>query len=187
LRWHREITNLPHHHQVLLNLTKTTLEKYMNRETRQIIFNQLEILKKVDPSGAKDYEIQQRIIDGGYTSRYGEVLTVREHEVGDQVQREVYDFFDMFRALDNALALGWTPDDVSDAKFQGLDGNNDDEYYSFAQHLLDVEGLFGESAPMKNSHSSGTIDRYRRMVNEWKKAPAPYRLTHAEADAIIAA
>lgn len=159
----------------------------MNRETRQIIYNQLEILKKVDQSGAKDYEIQQQIIDGGYTTRYGEVLTVQEQEVSEHVQREVFDILDMFRALDNAIAVGWKPATPADAKFQGFDGNNDGDYYSFAQHLLDVENLFAESAPMKNSHSSGTIERYRRMLNEWKKAPHPFRLTHAEADAIIAA
>lgn len=159
----------------------------MNRETRQIIYNQLEILKKVDPSGAKDYEIQQQIIDGGYTTRYGEVLTVRENEVSEEVQREVFEFLEMFRALDNAMVVGWKPANVRDAKFQGLDGNNDDEHYAFAQHLLDVENLFAESAPMKNSHSSGTIERYRRMLNEWTKAPHPFRLTQAEADAIIAA
>jgi uncharacterized protein len=159
----------------------------MHRETRQIIYNQLEILKKVDPSSAKDYEIQQQIIDGGYTTRYGEVLTVQEQEVPDHVQREVFDVLDLFRALDNAIVVGWKPANVADAKFQGFDGNNDGDYYAFAQHLLDVEGLYGESAPMKNSHSSATIDRYRRMLNEWKKAAAPYRLTDAEADAIIAA
>ena len=159
----------------------------MNQETRQIIYNQLEILKKLDPDNAADYKVQQEIVADGYTSRYSEVLTVSKEEVSAAVQQEVYDTLEMFRALNTALKNGWAPENIEAAKFRGYDGNNHDEHYSFAHHILDVKHLFDESAPMRNSHNIASVEKYRRMVAVWKTSAVTYELTNAEAEAIIAA
>lgn len=158
----------------------------MNQETRQIIFNQLEILKKLDPANADHFNKQQHIIDRGYTRLYPDVLTVDEDEASDAMQKEVFDVLDMFRALNLAMIAGWKPSNAHDARFQGFDANNDD-HYGFAGFLLDVHGRFIESAPNKNSHSSHSIQKYRDMLGEWSKAANKFKLTVAEAEAIIRA
>jgi uncharacterized protein len=158
----------------------------VNRETRQIIFNQLEILKLLNPEQAYHYGKQQQIVDRGFSHFYAEVLTVDEHEASTSMQREVIDILDMFRALSSAIREGWVPSDKDDARFQGFDANNDD-HYSFAHFLLDVQGLFQESAPNKNSHSSFSIEKYRSMLREWAKLGNKFKLTDEEAEAIIKA
>ncbi len=50
-------------------------------------------------------------------------------------------------------------------KFQGFDGNND-LHYGIMHYLVEDLGRYGEHKPtgVLNSHSMGTIMRYRRMV-----------------------
>ncbi len=158
----------------------------MNRETRQIIFNQLEILKLLDPEQADRYGKQQQIVDRGFSHFYEEVLTVDKHEASSSMQQEVIDILNMFRALNRAIDDGWVPSDKDDARFQGFDANNDD-HYSFAHFLLDVQRRFDESAPNKNSHSSFSIEKYRSMLREWAKVGNKFKLTEEEAEAIIKA
>lgn len=159
----------------------------MDRATRLIISNQLEILKHLDPAQSEEYEHQQEILRSGYTSRYNEVFNdLSEEEADEKMQQEVWDILGMFRALNNARLDGWVPSDPDAAKYEGFDGNNDPHYW-FAGHLLDRSKLFAESAPNKNSHSITSLPTYRRMLAVWRKSADIYKLTHVEAEAIITA
>lgn len=159
----------------------------MDRETRFIIWNQLEILKKLEPSEADDIELQQEIIAAGYTTQYDDVMpSIRDNEASEDMQREVMDTLDMFRALNHAKSNGWTPSNPALSKFRGYDGNNDPHYF-FAQYLLDMRKKWAESAPNLNSHSSATIEKYRAMLKVWKVAANKFSLTPVEAETIITA
>ncbi len=159
----------------------------MDRSTRLILWNQFEILKLLDPTNAKDYDLKQDIVGTGYATQYSDVYTnISDQEASADMQRETLEVLEMFRALYNAELDGWKPSDPTRTKFGGFDGNNDDHYF-FAQFLLDQRGLYTESAPARNSHSSATIERYRRMISAWKKAANRYHLTETEAEAILAA
>jgi len=159
----------------------------MKRETRLILWNQFEILKSLYPDDEKDYDLKQQIVAAGYSSQYENIFTsISDEEASSQMQREVLSTLDMFRALDIAKRNGWTPSAPDKVKFNGFDGNNDPHYF-FARYLLDARGLFQESAPNKNSHSSVSLDKYLRMVEIWSTAVDKFDLTSAEAEAIIAA
>ncbi|MDR6190362.1 uncharacterized protein YfbU (UPF0304 family) [Agrobacterium pusense] len=159
----------------------------MDRATRFIIWNQLEILKALKPDEADDIEIQQDVIASGYTTRYEDLMpSISLEEASQEMQEEVLEILDMFRALSIARNNGWKPSRVDASKFQGFDGNNDPHYF-FADHLLNSRGLFAESAPNKNSHSMGTISKYRRMLAVWKASHEKFELTDVEAEAVISA
>lgn len=162
----------------------------MDRATRFIIWNQLEIQKNLGHGNKQDIENNQAILEGGYTKLYDSVLRpIGENEASEDMQDEVFEILDMFRALDNARSHGWTPSNPansSNSKFRGFDANNDDHYH-FAALLLDQMGLYSESAPNKNSHTSSELTKYRRMVAEWGRTGKPHPLSHSQADAIIAA
>src|SRR5687768_8425030 len=102
------------------------------------------------------------------------------------MQREVMQVLDMYRALNIAKVRGWKPSDASKAGFQGFDANNESHYH-YAHHILDVANLFAESAPNKNSHGSTTMSDYLPMLRAWRKAPNPFALSDAEAEAVITA
>lgn len=157
----------------------------MDRETRLIIWNQFEILKALYPTDADDLTRKQDIVASGYTSRYGDLMPQIDPDEADQVmQKEVIDILQMYRALEDAKVAGWAPSESRYSSFQGFDGNNDN-HYAFAGFLLNTEGLFSESAPNKNSHSSGTISIYRNMLARWDEIGRKYPLKPEEAEAII--
>lgn len=159
----------------------------MDRATRLIISNQLEILKHLDPDQSEEYDLQQEIVRSGYTSRYNEVFhDLTDEEADEKMQQEVWDILGMFRVLSIAQHNGWAPSDPDAAKFGGFDGNHDPHHF-FAGHLIDKSNLFEESSPNKNSHSSSSLPRYRRMLAVAKKAAIFHELTDAEAEAIITA
>lgn len=158
----------------------------MDREERLILWNQLEILKYLNPSARKDYEVSQETLSSGYTLYYSDVFnTITEAEEDEATQKDVLDILDMFRALHNAKLRGWAPSNPSRALFEGFDLNNDD-HYGFADHLLGDRGLFAESAGRpRNSHSKASLPRYQKMMTAWKQAVDPYQLTDLEAEAVI--
>ena len=155
----------------------------MDRVQRQILWNQFEILKHLDPNQAKDYQLHQETLSGGYTEYYSTVLgCVAENDADANMQAETIDILNMFRALSNAMHRGWKPKKPDNAVFQGFDGNHDD-HYSFAVYLLDKRNLFVESQGRpRNSHSSFTLQQYRRMVRDWKNSVDRWNLTDAEAE-----
>lgn len=157
----------------------------MDRVQRQILGNQFEILKHLDPDPAKHYELHQETLYGGYTEYHSTVLEcVAEKDADADVQEETIDILNMFRALSNAMQRGWKPKNPDNAVCQGFDGNHDD-HYSFAVYLLDKRNLFVESQSCpRNSHSSFTLQQYRRMVRDWKNCADQWKLTDAEADLI---
>lgn len=159
----------------------------MDRATRLVISNQLEILKHLDPDQKEEYELQQEIVRSGFTSRYDKVFNdLSEDEADANMQKEVWDILGMFRALHFAQLRGWMPSDPSRAKYEGFDANNDPHQW-FANHLLNTSELFEESAPNKNSHSTSTLPMYRRMLVVYRKVADAYKLTDVEAEAIISA
>jgi uncharacterized protein YfbU (UPF0304 family) len=149
------------------------LEKHVTSLTpfeRLSLMNQLEILKKLDPDNAKDYDDQIEILHGGYTIRYEELFNYVFEEMPMEACRYVYDVLDMHRNLINsfnALAdkQGLTADDV---RFEGFDGNNESKNWAFAEHLQ-KKGLWQETlVGSVNSHSMTTIDRYPEMLARYE-------------------
>lgn len=159
----------------------------MDKTTRLILWNQYEILKHLNAGNPRDYELKQEIVSSGFSREYHEIFTpISEEEADSHMQQETLDILGMFRALDRTKANGWVPSSPDRAKFEGFDGNNDDHYH-YANYLLDHRGLFTESAPNKNSHSSGTIEIYRRMLRVWKPLANKFPLDPADAERIITA
>lgn len=157
----------------------------MDKVQRQILWNQLEILKHLNPDETKEYELQQHTISSGYTMYYSTVLhAASEEEATREMQDETIDILNMFRALSNAMHRGWKPTKPDNAVFRGFDGNND-SHYGFAVYLLDERNLFEESQDCpRNSHSSLTLERYRLMLRGWKGSIDKWQLTDTEADLI---
>tara|TARA_B100000614_G_C14319161_1_gene399621 strand:+ start:185 stop:676 length:492 start_codon:yes stop_codon:yes gene_type:complete len=159
----------------------------MEKESRLVLINQYEILKKMDPDQADRYSQLQEILYSGYTSQYDKLFeAMSDEEASAEMQDETIDILEMFRALSIAMHKGWEPTDPKKAKFRGFDGNND-PHFSFASFLIDDQGRWKESSPNKNSHSSGTLHVYRAMLKVWKTCPQKYDLTEDQAEAIITA
>jgi uncharacterized protein YfbU (UPF0304 family) len=160
------------------------LDKYQ----RLALFNQYEILKQVDPDNREDYERNQEIVSSGFEGAYSWLAEHIYDPVPAAVCEEVISILDMYRAFDNSQKSGGFSTTEHWAQFQGFDGNGGTGHYGFACFLLDKEGKWEELHDRpRNSHSRSTLDKYRSMLTEWKRAGERPDLSQAEIEAIARA
>jgi len=146
---------------------------------RLTLWNQYEILKRLNPDDTKEYETNQEILSNGYEQYYSEINpSIYEKTVKPEVSREVEDILSMFRAMKfSCQRLGHTPKSHS-AEFEGFDGNDDGGQYGFAHFVRRTLGKWEELKDRPdNSHSSASLDRYRRMYETWQRLGGSYELT----------
>lgn len=156
---------------------------------RLTLWNQYEILKKLDPSNMKDYEANQEILSNGYEQYYSEINpSIYTETVSPEVTREVEEILNVFRAIKfSCQKLGYTPKSPW-AEFEGFDANDDGPQYSFAKFVRRNLGKWDElSDRPDNSHSSFSLDHYRRMVRVWRLLGERYQLTAEEIEQIAEA
>jgi uncharacterized protein YfbU (UPF0304 family) len=143
---------------------------------RQTLINQYNILAKLDPDQAEDYQNNVRILREGLTIKYDDVFDVWEEMSLDKC-RYVYEVLDMFRFLrfsfdDLKDKQGLTEDDIT---FKGFDGNNESQNHGLVSFMKE-QGMWTETlhkgVPL-NSHSITTVSLYPRMLAKftpiWEK------------------
>lgn len=157
---------------------------------RQLLWNQLEILKALQPNQAADYTRQQTILASGYSGRYSEVVHLVETGDGmpEADQRLVIDVLDLYRALHRYREGGGNVRFRFDT-FQGFDGNNEADLCGYAQFLVLDEGKWEElSINVFNSHMP-TRAIYGRMLDAWLRehGVGSHILVDADVQAIASA
>ncbi|PZT99709.1 MAG: hypothetical protein DI624_04575 [Brevundimonas sp.] len=155
---------------------------------RLALRNQLQIMKELEVGDltAEQYDEKIQIVEGGYEVYYPDLINgINEEGIDPEVTAEVLDVLSLYRALHHAEQSGITLPSKGYAKFAGFDGNHE-PHYGFSVFVLDVQGNFSESAPSKNSHGSGALSRYRRMLEAWDQMGRPFDLDQAAVDAIFA-
>lgn len=158
----------------------------LTRAERMMLYNQYEILKILDPDSAKNYEENQEIVSHGFEIFYGELnLAIYENTFSAEDAREVLDILSMFRAIKFSCdRLNYTPKSPW-AKFEGFDANEGDGRYSFARFLRRTQGKFVEFADAPdNSHSSGSLGMYRRMLERWNALGEKYDMTEDQIEEV---
>lgn len=126
---------------------------------------------------AKTVKLSRQMIEiyeSGVTRFYDDSVN---EEISEETQEEVYQILEMFRGLDNVGA---------DLKFEGFDHNNDEDHVAVAK-ILAKTGRFDESNPRQNSHSSGSLSMYRRMLAAWTECISPHQPSKEDVERIRAA
>jgi uncharacterized protein YfbU (UPF0304 family) len=146
--------------------------------------NQFRILEKLDPDGGH-YGEYVEILESGYEGLYGLVFEHQSDPLPAEVSDEVYEIFDMYRALDRAYESGIAKPEGSLAEFAGFDGNND-KHFGVACFILDDLNLYEEQHKRpRNSHSRIELPSYRRMLGVWRDLGKPFPLNGDQVKAIV--
>ncbi|CAK7257262.1 MULTISPECIES: YfbU family protein [unclassified Shinella] len=156
---------------------------------RLTLWNQYEILKRINPDDTKEYETNQEILSHGYEQWYPEINpSIYAETLKPEVSGEVIDILSMFRAIKHScIRLGYTPKSSS-AEFAGFDGNDDGGHYGFARFLRRTLGRWEELKDLPdNSHSSFSLNRYRRMHEAWQLRGGSHELTAEQIEEIAEA
>jgi uncharacterized protein YfbU (UPF0304 family) len=109
---------------------------------RLILINQYEILRRVNPAEAADYEVILESLRWGYDHDFEALAGVDTEPLNDDIHSEVRQILDMFRVLG--------PRDGGDvparALFAGFDGHGrEGSYQRYASFLIETRGLWQES------------------------------------------
>lgn len=163
------------------------MENTLSQFERATLWNQLEILKVLQPEKSATFAMQQEILESGLSTQYWELtghISAKEH--GTEMQGEVLDIMNMFRALSIAKRGGWAPQDTSASTFRGFEEEDHNGHFAFSQFLLDTKGLFAESKNCpRNSQDNTVLEAYRKMLKKWKLATNQFELSQEDADHIV--
>lgn len=147
----------------------------LSKKDRLLLFNQLEILKYLNPDEADRYKVEQKIIANGYRYHYDELVEGFDDDLDISVSEYVFDVLQMYRSLNNSYEALNTEEkseiDIKRLKFRGFDGNEEGAYYSYASFLLEDYDRYGEiydnGKVELNSHRN-MLRTYDRMLETWK-------------------
>lgn len=147
----------------------------LTKKDRLLLFNQLEILKHLNPDEADRYSVEQKIITNGYKYHYDDLVECFDNDLDISISEYVFDVLQMYRSLNNSYAELSHEEksqiNVNDIKYQGFDSNEELAYYSYANFLLEDYDRYGEiyddGKVELNSHRN-MIRKYDRMLETWK-------------------
>lgn len=151
----------------------------LSKKERLVLFNQYEILKRLNPEEASDYDAKQDIVFNGYKYDYDSLIENFEDDMPEYISQIVIDVLQMYRCISNSYY------DLSEEEkeaykklnttFQGFDGNEETDYYMYACFLLEKQHLFPESYQdgkiETNSHWN-KLEEYKIMLEKWEKVRA---------------
>lgn len=122
-----------------------------------------------------DHNIMAEVYRNGFTTLYHEPLS---EEMSEDIQNETEEILDMFDHVERACQqLNVNQDLRENLSFQGFCGN--ECTHSMFARIIEMQGRFNYlSHPLHtNSHSSATIEIYRRMLRRWNLSTDRYNLT----------
>ena len=162
----------------------------LNKFERRLLANQYQILSMLDQNNAEHYEKLQEALEKGYESYYhGEIFGWIFEGLSESESTLVIDAMDMYFAIQRAYD---TLDDKAEieerrTEFPGFDGNHETAYMSYARFVVEREGRFSHLKSFRADFISHTpmLDRYRRMIDNWKLTANQYDLTPDEITAIL--
>lgn len=159
---------------------------------RWILFNQFTILSKLDPDN-DGWEKSAEIVACGYELEY---TTISEHIYKDPYTlssedcMEVLDILDMYDTMQRVVTgLGSSsPVQLDRVHFLGFDGNNETSQMAYARFSVEEMGRFVDMSRTSdlNSHMP-SLQKYRRMLAEWKRLSNPHSLDADNIELILSA
>lgn len=165
----------------------------LSKKDRYIISNQLKILSKLYPSEAYEYENQRKAVEYGYSLNYSGIFENIFDEMSKEECQEVIDILNMYRAITFSYQNLSDNSGIEEyyLKFQGFDGNNETDQYSYTCYfILDLnrfqELKYDLEYPDLNSHSP-MLNKYRKMLDVWKGCNNKNKLTKEDVINILEA
>ena len=101
----------------------------LTKKERLTLYNQYEILKRLDPDGVEYYNVKQEILINGFKANYDDLVNGFMEETPVEVSEFVVDVLQMYRTLNNSY-LELTEEEKNninlyDIAFKGFDGNEE--------------------------------------------------------------
>lgn len=140
----------------------------LSKKDRIILFNQYEILKHLDSNNAEQYKLYQDILAQGFEYNYDDICSSFD-EVPYSVSEKVHEILGMLRCMtfsfDNLQDV--TGLSREDYMFRGFDGNEETEYYAYAEWLVKRNGDYNEFKKCEFNSHWRLLPRYEEMLERF--------------------
>lgn len=155
----------------------------LSKMDRLILSFQLKILEKLYPEEAEYYAQNRKAIEEGYALHYDWLFEHIYDGLSVEECKEVLEILDMYRAITFSI------EDMEDKtgldhpfiKFAGFDGNTETKQMAYTRYFISdldryQELRYGKDYRDFNSHCP-LLDKYRSMLEEWRKCQNPRQLS----------
>lgn len=153
----------------------------LSKLERLLLANQYRILGLLDEGDREFCKDMQDALESGYSDFYEDTLFERmAEELSPEESAFVRDALDVYGVMQRCYEGLDDKSGIEESRlnFPGFDGNHEGGYLAYADHLRRRERRFDyvklSGFDGLNSHAP-FADRYKRMVNEWKKIPSKRR------------
>ena len=148
------------------------IPKNLTITERQILANQFKILANFGVD-SKTYETNVEILESGFTGEYHEVFNLIFDEIDYETCKETNDILNMYRRINNAIALLSEEEKVEmnleRIEFEGFDGNHN-PHYNYMSFMVEKLNIWQEYKDQYlNSHSEIPLVKYKRMLEYQSK------------------
>lgn len=151
---------------------------------RLILFNQYEILKKLDPDKSNLYGRHQEVVERGFEDLYQE-LGITEATVSAAAAQEMNDILGLFRAIRaSSVKAGKTNPDTS--KFVGFGPTQPHEQFAYADFLTKILNFPQEVSRSADNQPDVQLEKYRKMLRRWDEIGRKRELTTDQIDHLVA-
>lgn len=137
-----------------------------------IVYNQYEILKKLDIDNQEHYEQYQNTIEYGSESDIEDISSFLSG-TSEDVKKETYDILEMYSNLEEAQdKLNLLDGNIRKVTFYGFDGNEEIDYYCYCKYIVNDEGKYSEFSNRELNSHFPHLNTYRVMLKCYKKIVA---------------
>jgi uncharacterized protein len=151
---------------------------------RLMLFNQYEILKKLDPQKSSLYSRHQEVVEKGFESFY-EDLGVSTTTLSKEDAREVDDILALFRAI-KASSLGSASNMPGKTEFVGFGASQPDERFAYADFLSNILKFPQEVSTSPDNRPDLQLEKYRTMLKRWDEIGRKRELSADQIDHLVA-
>lgn len=163
-------------------MNKETLN--LTKKDKIVLINQFRILSKLYPEEESHYSELIQILENGYSIFYSMLERWIDDEMPIEHGKFVLDVLDLYRAIEDTKRK-YKNNNLSGhhySYFNGFDGNQEGEYFSFANFLINTQGKYTEQKDylLRNDNLNSHFpmkEKYSRMLKKWLELGRNYSLT----------
>ncbi|MDH6427264.1 MULTISPECIES: YfbU family protein [unclassified Paenibacillus] len=161
----------------------------LSMQERLLLYNQYDILERLNPEDAETYQNYKNILQNGYKYHYDDIVHWFSDEMSEEASQLVGDVLDMYSSLLNSYSNLEDKNGIDERRinFPGFDGNNETREIGYTRFFLNDLGRFSELRQnghnQYNSHRR-MIPKYREMLRVWSSKNVETRYSNLSKEEI---
>jgi uncharacterized protein YfbU (UPF0304 family) len=151
---------------------------------RLMLFNQYEILKRLDPQKLSLYARHQEVVEKGFESLYGD-LGISTTTLSKEEAQEMDDVLALFRAIKSSSA-GVASNAIGKTQFVGFGPSQPDERFAYADFLSNILKFPQEVSNSPDNRPELQLEKYRTMLKRWDEIGRKRELSADQIEHLVA-